>query len=104
MILIEFEESGNYLKTHQRGSTTEIPLIYKDLFLEYRDVINATSLSQNSKERKLWIFVKYFGYLEQKGILKTTDIPFQAADEYINSLTSFAPATIRCIKTVLREI
>ena len=42
MILIEFEESGNYLKTHQKGSTTEIPLIYKDLFLEYRDVINAT--------------------------------------------------------------
>ena len=61
MILIEFEESGSYLKTHQKGSTTEIPLIYKDLFLEYRDVINATSLSQNSKERKLWIFVKYFG-------------------------------------------
>ena len=104
MILIEFEESGNYLKTHQKDSTTEIPLIYKDLFLEYRDVINATSLSQNSKERKLWIFVKYFGYLEQKGILKTTDIPFQAAHEYINSLTSFAPATLRCIKTVLREI
>lgn len=104
MILIEYEESGNYLKTHQKGSTTEIPLVYRELFLEYREVVNATSLCQNSKERKLWIFVKYFEYLEQNGILKAADIQFGTVHEYINSLASFAPATIRCIKTSLREI
>lgn len=104
MILIEFEESGNYLKTHQKGSTTEIPLIYKDLFLEYREVINSTSLCQNSKERKLWVFVKYFEYLECAGISDVSDIRFQSVHEYINSLTTFAPATIRCLKSSLREI
>lgn len=104
MILIEYEESGNYLKTHQKGSTTEIPLVYRELFLEYRDVVNATSLCQNSKERKLWIFVKYFEYLQQNGILKAADIQFGTVHEYINSLVSFAPATIRCIRTALREI
>lgn len=104
LILFEFEESGNYCKTHQRGSNTDIPLIYKHLFLEYREVVNATSLCRNSKERKLWIFVKYFEYLEQNGIFRVADIQFQTAHEYINSLASFAPATIRCIKTSLREI
>jgi hypothetical protein len=64
LILFEFEESGGYYKTHQRGSNTEIPLVYKDLFLEYRDVVNQLNLCQNSKERKLWIFTKYFVYLQ----------------------------------------
>lgn len=104
LILFEFDESGNYCKTHQRGSTTEIPLAYKDLFLEYRETVNKLALCQNSKERKLWIFTKYFGYLEQNGILNTVDIQFQTVHDYINSLDTYAPATIRCVKTVLREI
>ncbi|MCD8052502.1 MAG: tyrosine-type recombinase/integrase [Lachnospiraceae bacterium] len=104
LILLEFEESGNYYKTHQRGSTTEIPLVYKDVFLEYRDVVNGLSLCQNSKERKLWIFVKYFEYLEKNNILSLAEIQFQTVHNYINSLNSYAPSTIRCIKSVLREI
>lgn len=104
MILIEFEESGNYLKTHQKGSTTEIPMVYKELFLEYREVVNAMPLSQNSKERKLWVFTKYFGYLEQCGIRNTGDISFQTVHEYVNSLNAYAPSTLRCIKGILREI
>ena len=40
LILFEFEDSGAYYKTHQRGSTTDIPLIYKERFLEYRNVVN----------------------------------------------------------------
>ena len=104
LILFEFEESGSYYKTHQRGSTTEIPLAYKELFLEYRDTINATSLCQNTKERKLWIFTKYFEYLQNDGILQTKDIQFSTVHDYINSLDTLAPSTIRCIKSVLREI
>ena len=104
LILFEFEESGGYYKTHQRGSNTEIPLVYKNLFLEYRDVVNQLNLCQNSKERKLWIFTKYFEYLEKQGIETTSDIQFNTVHEYINTLDSFAPSTIRCIKTVLREI
>ncbi len=104
LILFEFEESGGYYKTHQRGSNTEIPLVYKDLFLEYRDVVNQLNLCQNSKERKLWIFTKYFEYLEKQGIETTSDIKFNTVHEYINTLDSFSPSTIRCIKTVLREI
>lgn len=104
MILIEFEESGNYLKTHQKGSTTEIPLIYKDVFLEYREAVNGTALCQNSKERKLWVFTKYFEYLETQGITGLKDIPFQAVHNYINSLDSYTPETLRCMKGILREM
>lgn len=104
MILIEFEESGNYLKTHQKGSTTEIPFIYKDVFLEYRELVNGTSLSQNSKERKLWVFTKYFEYLAAQGITQLKDIPFQTVHDYVNSLDSYAPETLRCMKGILREI
>lgn len=104
MILIEFEESGNYLKTHQKGSTTKIPILYKELFLEYREVVNAMPLSQNSKERKLWVFTKYFEYLEQCGIRNTGDISFRTVHEYVNSLNAYASSTLRCIKGILREI
>lgn len=104
MVLIEFEESGNYLKTHQKGSTTEIPLLYKDIFLEYRDAVNGTSLCQSSKERKLWVFTKYFQYLENQGIRELREIPFEAVHDYVNSLDFYAPATLRCTKGILREI
>ena len=33
LILFEFHEFGNYKKTHQRGSTTQIPLIYEAVYL-----------------------------------------------------------------------
>lgn len=104
LILIEFEESGNFYKTHQRGSTTEIPPVYQHLFLEYRETVNKLSISQNTKERKLWIFTKYFEYLENQGILQPSDIGFTTVHEYMDQLDSFAPATIRCIKGTLREI
>ena len=104
LILFEFEESGNYLKSHQRGSSTEIPLSYKNIFLEYRQDINALSLSQNTKERKLWVFTKYFQYLEEQGILELPSLPFQTVHDYIQTLDTYAPATLRCVKSILREI
>ena len=104
MTLIEFEESGNYLKSHQWGSTTEIPLSYQNIFLEYRQDVNATSLSQNTKERKLWVFTKYFQYLEEQGIQELSSLPFQTVHEYVLTLDTYAPATLRCVKGILREI
>lgn len=104
LILFEFEESGNYYKTHQRGSTTEIPLIYKELFLEYRELVNKLPLCQNSKERKLWVFTKYCQYLEKQGITELKDVQFQTVHEYVLTMESFAPSTVRCIKGILREI
>ena len=105
LILLEFEESGSYCKTHQRGSTTEIPLPYADLYREYRDFLDLTAaVSVKSKKRKLWVFTKYFEYLESRHRLSTRDILFSDVHDYINTLTDFAPATIRLQKSTLREI
>jgi len=103
LILFEFDESGNYYKSHQRGSTTEIPLSYEALFKEYRDFVNAMSITVKSKERKLWVFTKYFEYLEKLGTLRAADIQYSTVHDYINTLT-YAPQTMRTIKGILREI
>lgn len=103
LILMEFYESNNYCKTHQRGSTTEIPLIYTDFFLKYRDFVNGMDVCINSKKRKLWIMTNYLRYLEEKGITQTIDIGINDAHNYLNSLTDFALATKRTIATILRE-
>lgn len=103
LILLEFEESGNYLKSHQKGSTTEIPIVYESLFREYRDSVNTMPISLSSKERKLWVFTKYFEYLECHGILKTVDIRYSDVHNYINGLP-YAKQTIRTTKGIIREI
>ena len=103
LILMEFYESKSYCKTHQRGSTTEIPLIYTDFFLKYRDFVNGMNVCINSKKRKLWIMTNYLRYLEEKGIVQTIKIGINDAHNYLNSLTDFAPATKRIIATMLRE-
>ena len=54
LILVEFYESGNYCKTHQRGSTTEIPIEYAAFFMNmtielsqrYKTVIMMGNLTQ----------------------------------------------------------
>lgn len=57
-----------------------------------------------SKKRKLWIFSKYFAYLEEKGCAKTGSIAFDDVHHYINSLSDLAPSTICLQKSVLRGI
>ena len=103
LVIFEFEQSGNFKKTHQRGSTTEIPLVYESLYREFVDYVNTMKCCRKTRERKVWSFVKYLDYLVNVGIGKTSEIEFQTVHDYINSLTGYAPATIRCIKTNLRE-
>ena len=103
LILFEFEQAGNYKKTHQRGSTTEIPLVYEALYREFVDHVNLMPCSLKTRERKVWSLVKYLEYLANIGIVRIGDIKFQTVHDYVNSLTDFAPSTIRCIKTNLRE-
>jgi hypothetical protein len=68
LIMLEFYESGNYCKTHQRGSTTEIPLEYADFFIICRDFVNGQSIGVKSKARKLWTITNYLAYLVDMGM------------------------------------
>ncbi len=103
LILFEFEAFGNYKKTHQRGSTTKIPLIYETVYREFVDHANLMPICLKTRERKIWSFTKYLEYLESTGILTLSQIEYNTVHEYIASLSAFAPETIRIIKTNLRE-
>ncbi len=63
LILFEFHEFGSYKKTHQRGSTTQIPLIYEAVYREFVDHVNCMPIGRKTRERKIWSFTKYLEYL-----------------------------------------
>lgn len=103
LILFEFEEFGNYKKTHQRGSTTQIPLIYETIYREYVDYVNCMPIGLKTRERKIWSFTKYLEYLESVGIQELSQIEHGTVHEYITSLSSYSSATLRVTRTNLRE-
>ena len=49
LILFEFEEFGNYKKTHQRGFTTQIPLIYENIYREYVEYVNCMPIGLKTR-------------------------------------------------------
>ena len=81
LILFEFYEFGNYKKTHQRGSTTQIPLIYKAVYREYVEHVNCMPISLKTRERKIWSFTKYLEYLESVGIVRLSQIQFHTVHD-----------------------
>ena len=103
LILFEFHEFGSYKKTHQRGSTTQIPLIYEAVYREFVDHVNCMPIGLKTRERKIWSFTKYLEYLEKSGITELSQIRHDTVHEYIASLDSYAPATLRVTRTNLRE-
>lgn len=103
LILFEFEEFGSYKKTHQRGSTTQIPLIFETVYREYVGHVNCMPVGIKTRERKIWSFTKYLEYLEAAGIRSLSEIRHDTVHEYIASLDSYAPATLRVTRTNLRE-
>lgn len=103
LILFEFYEFGNYKKTHQRGSTTQIPLIFEAVYREYVEHVNCMPISMKTRERKIWSFTKYLEYLESVGTVRLSQIQFNTVHDYIRSLTAYAPATLRVTRTNLRE-
>ncbi len=103
LILFEFEEFGNYKKTHQRGSTTQVPLTYATVYREYVDHVNCMPIGIKTRERKIWSFTKYLEYLETSGIMNLSQIQYNTVHEYIETLTNYAAETLRVTRTNLRE-
>lgn len=103
LILFEFSESGNYCKTHQRGSTTEVPLIYADLFMRYREMVNQQRLCLSTKQVKIWVITCFLNYLTKKRITKIGQLRQDSVHAYMSTLEHYACATKRRFASALRE-
>ena len=104
LILMEFYESGNYFKSHQRGTTTEIPEAFADVYLCCREFINTMDIGIKSKKRKLWIIVNFLTYLQDVGKKEIADISASDVNQYIVSKADYALATKRLQAGTLREV
>ena len=104
LIMVEFYESGSYCKTHQRGSTTEIPLEYGTFFLSYRDFVNGLDIGIKSKARKLGIIANYCTYLVGKGVADVKDVKINDSYRYLNSLVKYSLSTKRIVASTIREL
>jgi len=104
LILMEFYECGNYFKTHQRGSTTDIPEVFADIYSVCRNFINSLQIGIKSKKRKLWVVVKFLEYLQNEGKADISHIAVSDVSQYMNSLVNYAPATKKLHAGALREV
>jgi integrase len=104
LILMEFYEGSTYCKTHQHGSTTEIPIKYEEFFLCYRDFINGTGISVKTKKRKLWVVTNYLTYLVNEGVENINSFSVGDAPKYMGTLDKYSHSTRRIVASVLREM
>jgi integrase len=104
LVLMEFYESGNYVKHHQKGVIMEVPSQFEDLFLAYRGFVDGTGICVKTRKRKLWAVANYLKYLGEKGIEGSSGFHVDDASGYMATLQSYSRSTRRVISGVLREM
>ncbi len=106
LILMEYYETGNYFKTHQKSVSLNIPPEYSEVYyLIQKEYINGLENSINSKKRKLWIVANLMNYLCENNITNFKDVQISNISNYIDLISKkYAKETVRLIKSVLREL
>ncbi len=106
LILMEYYETGNYFKTHQKSVSLNIPLEYSDVYhLIQKEYINVLDNSIKSKKRKLWTVANLMNYLYENNITDFKDVQISNISNYIDLISKrYAKETVRLIKSVLREV
>ena len=103
---LELYRTGAYCKTHQPGSTHDVPqsmkgvfsLVVTDFIAEQRDI------SPKTKDRKAWIAAKFLAFIADSGVDDVSALRMEDVDGFVESLSGYAPATVRCFKGSLREL
>jgi integrase len=102
LTLFEFEKSGHYAKTHHRPKSVEIPNNFSVVFHEYSFFIESCGIKRSTRLKRILIFARYVAFLDKKGIQSINDSVQKDAYDFIDSLNSFAPKTIKGYKTTFR--
>lgn len=104
LILFEFEECGSFLRLHQKPAYIDIPPVFSELFLAYRQEVNTLNLSASAQRSKLDMFVKHLKFLASQAIEKTEDFTPDCLYNYFSSLNKdYSKSTIAGIKCNLRD-
>ena len=106
LILMEYYETGNYFKTHQKSASLNIPTEYSEIYyLIQKEYINNLDNSIKSKKRKLWVVANLINYLYENNITNFKDIQIGHISNYIDLISEkYAKETVRLIKSILREV
>ena len=106
LILMEYYETGNYFKTHQKSASLNIPTEYSEVYyLIQKEYINNLDNSLKSKKRKLWIVANLINYLYENNITNFKDVQISHISNYIDLISEkYAKETVRLIKSILREV
>ncbi len=103
LILFEFEECGNYKKTHQKTGA-EIPSAYEGVYLEFRDYINSTPICFKHKEHKLHTFIQFCIYLDGRNIPDFPSTGLSVVHDYLAfQKEKYSPSSISTRNSMLRE-
>ncbi len=103
LILFEFEECGNYKKSHQK-SGLQIPEAYEKPYLEFRDYINASPACLKHKQHKLHAFIQFCVHLDSRGISILSAIGPSHVHEYICFMKEkFSASSVATRSSMLRE-
>ena len=105
LILMEYYQTGTYLKSHIKGHELLIPTCYIELYSKLKqEYIDKSVLSNSRKKRKTMAIGKFLTYLNDNNITNIKDLTVNNVSEYIEIIKDkYASESIRTIKGILRE-
>ena len=103
---LELYSTGKYSKHHQPGAVHDVPQCMMGTYsLAITDFVGEQrELSRKTKERKIWIAAKFLTFAAESGIVDIADLRTEDVDAFVESLSGYAPETLRCFKGTLREL
>ena len=106
LILMEYYNTGSYLKSHFQNQELSVPDNFNELFSEIKiNYIDKLNISTDSKIRKSGTILNFFTYLNDNSFVIIDNITIEDVTEYINYISDkYASETLRTIKGILREI
>lgn len=105
LILMEYYETGTYLKSHYKNKELLVPPSYINLFCELKTYINELMIGKREKNRKITTILNFLIYLDHINIKNIKYLTINNVSEYIESIINdYASETIRTIKSILRFI
>ena len=105
LILIEYYETGTYLKSHYKNKELLVPASYIKLFCDLKKYVNELMIGKKEKNRKITTILNFLIYLDSINIKNIKELTINNVSEYIESINNdYATETIRTIKGILRTI